>query len=107
MKATILIFLAFLLAGCARTPTSDFVQGTIRIVAPVEKAPGRVPGVLDDGGTIVFTMRDATGKIFDVYVDHHLGTKTPGAIYLFAHPTERGSVCVKNEAEFRKIVRLE
>jgi len=107
MRAITFIFLAFLLPGCVRPPASDFVQGTIRIIPPVEKAPGRAPGVLEDGGTTVFTMRDATGNTFDVYIDHHLGTKTPGAIYLFARPTEGGSVRVENEADFKKIVRLE
>jgi len=105
MKPTILIVSAVLLAGCARTTTSDFVQGSIRIVPPVSRVGSGA--AMEDGGTVMFTVKDASGKTFDIYVDHRLTTKTPGAIYLLAYPADRGSIRIQNEAEFRQKVRFE
>ncbi len=104
MKATIFI-LAVLLIGCTKTHTGDFVQGRLKIVPPIQRSgPG---AVMEDGGTTMFTIKDAVGKSFDIYIDHRLGTKTPGAIYLAAYPSDSHSVRVTNEAEFRQKVRFE
>ncbi len=57
---------------------------------------------LEDGGTQPGGFTDAAGRAFGFYIDHRIGTKTPGAIYLNAYPGERGSVRIRNEAEFKQ-----
>ena len=104
MKPALLILLAAILAGCARTDSSAFIQGSIRIVSPVQQVG--LGAVMEDGGTTQYAIKDAAGKSFDVFTDYRLGTKTPGAIYLVAYPGKAQSVRVTNEVEFRKIVRL-
>ena len=104
MKPALLILLAAILAGCARTDSSAFIQGSIRIVPPVQQVGLGVN--MEDGGTTQYAIKDAAGKSFDVFIDYRLGTKTPGAIYLVAYPGEAHSVRVTNEIEFRKIVRF-
>jgi hypothetical protein len=105
MKAAAPIVLALSLTGCAGPSTSDFVQGSIRIVPPVEQT--RPGAVAHDGGTVSYAIKDAKGATFGIYIDHRLDTKTPGAIYLLAYPGDRGSIRVKNEMEFRQKVRFE
>jgi hypothetical protein len=39
---------------------------------------------LEDGGTQPGRFTDARGRTFDFYIDHRIGTTTPGAIYLNA-----------------------
>lgn len=107
MKLTRLFLFVALLAGCVQKSTDEFVQESIRIVPPVEKVPDHVAVVLEDGGTTIHPIRDARGKVFEVYIDHRLGTKSPGAIYLNAYPSERDSVRVTNQAEFRQKVKFE
>ena len=105
MKPALLILLSAFLAGCAQTDSSAFIQGSIRIVSPVQQVG--LGAVMEDGGTTQYAIKDAAGKSFDVFIDHRLSTKTPGAIYLVAYPGEAHSVRVTNEVEFRKIVRLQ
>jgi len=79
------------------------VQGSIRIVPPVRETGPNHTGLMDlfnDGGTKMIKIRDSTGKEFDVYVDHRIGSKTPGAIYLFAYPQTPHSVRVLNQRDF-------
>jgi hypothetical protein len=104
---TILAFIAVaLLIGCAHTPTRDFVQGSIRITPPIKMDQIAHP-IIEDGGTAPGRFTDATGREFDFYIDHRIGTKTPGAIYLLAYPGERKSVRVKNEVEFKQKLAFE
>src|ERR1017187_10546382 len=105
MKAVTLILIGAFLTGCATSTTSDFVQGSIKIIPPVHRIGNCA--IYSDGGTIMCVVEDATGKSFNIYYDHRLQTKTPGSIYLLAHPNEKGSVRVKNEVEFRAKVRYE
>jgi hypothetical protein len=91
--------------GCVHTHP-PFVQGSVRIVAPVrqeesEKHTHRVD-LFNDGGTHLFTITDAEGKKFDIYVDHRIGSSTPGAIYLRAYPGKPQSVRVLNREEFER-----
>ena len=99
MKAIALLIWMGLFAGCIHTSPNDFVQGSIRITPPVQKTWFRT---LEDGGTTGGTLADARGRTYDFYIDHRLGTKTPGAFYLKAYPAEWRSVRVKNEAEFKQ-----
>jgi hypothetical protein len=56
----------------------------------------------NDGGTKCIKITDAEGQRFDVYIDHRIGTKTPGAIYLFDYPGKPGSVRVVDQQSFKK-----
>ena len=104
MRAPTHIVLVAALAGCSPKQSDDFVQGPIRIVPPVERVGP--DAAYADGGTRRFVVKDATGMTFDIYVDNRLGTKTPGAIYLFAYPRERQSVRVENQSDFSEKVRF-
>lgn len=106
-KTTCLILSLALCGGCASRPT-PFVQGDIKIVPPVTD-DGHVKGsaitemnLFNDGGTRWIKITDAEGHKFDVYLDHRIDTKTPGAIYLMAHPNYSNSVYVVNQKEFRR-----
>ena len=86
---TILFVSAALLAGCVSPPPgTDFFQSGIRMTPPV------LNGFLshDNGGrrNRRGTITDPKGDNFPVFVDHRLGTETPGAIYLMAYPRPVG-----------------
>jgi hypothetical protein len=102
MKLAATLVIAVLLSGCAHTPTSDFVQGSIRITPPIHEDTKVDFAIIEDGGTVPGRFTDAKGRVFDYYIDRRIHTKTRGAIYLNAYPTEPKSVCVENEAEFRR-----
>jgi hypothetical protein len=102
MRVIGLAVLLVLLTGCAHTQSSDFVEGSIRIVLPVEHV-GRVR-VMEDGGSKKSAVKDATGKMFFVNIYYGLGSTTRGAIYLLADSGARQWVRVLNEAEFREKV---
>jgi hypothetical protein len=110
VKALLSILSMILCGGCVNT-TGVFVQGNIRVVPPVTQLGYDTAthiekiGVFNDGGTHSFTIRDATGKQFDVYVDHRIGSPTPGAIYLHAYPGEPGSVRIVDQREFKHKIR--
>ncbi len=94
-----------LLAACAHTDNKDFVEGSIRMIRitpPIQKDTTVQYVVFNDGGTQPGQFTDAKGRTFQYYIDHRIGTKTPGAIYLNAYPGDAGSVRIRNEAEFRK-----
>jgi hypothetical protein len=109
MKPFLAILLIAIAPGCAHTRT-PFVQGSIRIIPPVTEegsdpsAGTRTLSIFNDGGTRWIKIRDATGQKFDIYIDHRIGTKTSGAIYLFDYPDKPGSVRVLNDREFREKV---
>ena len=109
MKTLPSFLLIALCAGCAST-TSPFVQNDIRIVPPVTQlgydgaTQTRTIALFNEGGTRWIKMRDAEGKQFDVYIDHRIGSTTPGAIYLLAYPDKSNSVRVLNEREFKRRV---
>jgi hypothetical protein len=106
VRTTTLIILAAVLAGCAKTATSDFVvQDGIKIAVPIRNVSQLA--AFQDGGTMEFRLTDGAGKKMLFYEDHRLQSKTPGAIYLFAHPNKTNSIRVTNEVEFRKIVRFQ
>ncbi len=106
MKTILALTVVTLFVGCAQTPTRDFVQGSIRITPPIKMDPVQYT-IINDGGTAPGSFTDAKGRVFDFYVDHRIGTKTPGAIYLKAYPGERKSVRVKDEAEFKQKLGLQ
>jgi hypothetical protein len=99
-----MLVLIVVLGGCASGPqdSREFVQGKIRIVAPVTQLP-RAPAI-SDGGTLAVPIRDAKGKEFTLFIDHRMESPTPGTIYLNAYPGERGSVRVHETAEFKRKV---
>src|SRR2546421_3876547 len=99
MKLLTTLIAIALLPGCSHIASKDFVQGGIRIAPPVQKSQF---GGMEDGGTEFGTLTDKTGRIVKVYIDHRIGTKTPGAIYLRDYPGKPKSVRVKNEPEFRQ-----
>src|SRR4051794_17190115 len=110
----ILISSTFLMSACYGSPTaapatpattpSRFIEGDIRIVPPARVRQTNEGAVdvdsYNDGGTKMVTIIDATGKTFDVYVDHRVG-KGRGIIYLHGYPGERGSIRLVKQAEFR------
>jgi len=104
---TLLSLIMPLCAGCVNT-TSPFVQNDIRIVPPVaQQGYDSTTGiekikVINDGGTQLFKITDAEGKQFDIYIDHRIGSPTPGAIYLRAYPDKPQSVRVLNQREFER-----
>jgi hypothetical protein len=59
------------------------------------------PG-MDDGGTIRADITDANGRIFVIYVDKRVQSKTPGEVYLNAYPSKAGSVHTANQQGFRQ-----
>lgn len=92
--------IAVLCVGCADS-AREFVQGDIHIAAPVNVQSRIATG---DGGTVTVRLFDANGRSFLVYVDHQIGSPTPGAIYLHAYRGERNSVRVLDEPYFKSIV---
>jgi len=89
-------------------PSSDFVQGDIRITPPVAREKDRkgegVLWIYNEGGTRKIPLHDAKGRSFDVFIDHQIGSPTPGAIYLNAYPRESNSIRVLRPDEFRQKV---
>jgi hypothetical protein len=47
-------------------------------------------------------IKDAAGKCFDIYVDHRLDSRTPGAFYLRHYPGKPGSLRVINQRDFQR-----
>ncbi len=92
--------IAMLCVGCADT-AREFVQGDVHITAPVKVKSRLATG---DGGTLTVHLLDAKGRSLLVYVDHQIGSPTPGAIYLHAYRGERNSVRVLDELYFKSIV---
>ena len=104
MRALLVIGFISLCVGCAHTH-GPFVQAGIRIVPPVEQQHDQgdiVIHAFNDGGTKCITITDAAGQKFDVYIDHRLDTKTPGAIYLIDYPGKSDSVRIVDEQDFKK-----
>jgi hypothetical protein len=107
IRALLVIGLIALCVGCAHTH-GPFVQDGIRIVPPVTQEGQDKGGqtftlsVFNDGGTRWIKITDAEGRKFDVYIDHRIDTKTPGAIYLFEYPGKSNSVLVVNQRDFRQ-----
>jgi len=109
MKTMLTIPFLVLFTGCAHM-TSPFVQNDIKIVPPVEREHDQ-RGLLEetafnDGGTKWIKITDAGGKTFDIYIDHRIGSKTPGAIYLNAYPEKTNSVRVINQQEFSQKIGM-
>jgi hypothetical protein len=90
------------------TTSSDFVQEGILITPPVTRERDShsqpVVWIYHDGGTRRVPIRDAQRRSFDVFIDHKIGTTTPGAIYLNAYPAETNSVRVVHPNEFKQKV---
>jgi hypothetical protein len=92
-------------AGCISHSNHDFVQGWIRITPPVQvDMTPSIPAA--HGGTLRGSFVDAKGRKFDYYIDHRLGTKTPGVIYLRDYPGRWRSVRVRSEAEFKETLGI-
>ncbi len=108
MKNAGIFLLLVMLMGCAETQPNPnvFVQGNINIFLPVTKDPDGTSGIFSDGGTLSFAVKDATGQSFMIFEDHRIKTKTPGAIYLNAHPNEPDTIYIKNQADFRRRVKF-
>ena len=104
MKPLLSTAVIALCVGCAHA-SGPFVQDGIRIVPPVTREGHddieRI-GVFNDGGTQLFKITDAKGKQFEIYIDHRIGSPTPGAIYLRAYPDKPQSVRVLNQREFER-----
>ena len=107
MKAFLAIGFIIVCVGCAHTH-GPFVQNGVRIVPPVKQegsdtdAQTVTLNIFNDGGTRWIKITDAEGNKFDVYVDHRIETKTPGAIYLFEYPGKSNSVRIVNQREFKQ-----
>ena len=113
IENSILIAVSILASSCASkaglgqraAPISSpaaagaFVQDDVIIVPPLRHA--KIQGGLDDGGTVRATLTDARGSTFIIYIDHRIGSVTRGDIYLYAYPSEKKSVHVLNQREFR------
>jgi len=105
------VLIASLVAGCSSShpvtsvptqtrATNAFVLNGIKIVAPLRHA--HLSAGFDDGGTMPGSLTDAAGMTFRFYIDHRIGTKTPGDIYLNAYPSDPKSVHVLDQQEFRE-----
>ena len=95
-----------LVAGCAQTNRA-FVQDGIRIVPPVEREHDGgqiIITAFNDGGTKSIKITDADGKTFNIYIDHRINSKSPGAIYLNAYPGDSNSVRVVDQEAFKRKV---
>lgn len=106
--------LGMLAAGCASRsgrgggamaikdapPVGAFVQGDTVIVPPLRHA--KIQPGFDDGGTVRATLTDARNNTFVIYIDHRFDSATQGDVYLFAYPSQKGSVRVLNQKEFRE-----
>jgi hypothetical protein len=109
MKALLAIGVLALCVGCANTH-GPFVQDGIRIVSPVtqdghdQDTRAFTVSIFNDGGTRRIKITDAEGKKFDVYIDHRIDTKTPGAVYLIDYPGKPNSVRIVNQWEFKQKV---
>ena len=113
IESAILITVCILASGCASragrgggalainapAPVGAFIQDDTVIAPPLRHA--KIQPGLDDGGTIRATLTDARDKAFVIYIDHRVGSVTRGDVYLFAYPSEKGSVRVLNQQEFR------
>ena len=80
MKFRAILVIAALVSGCVHTPTSDFVQGSIRITPPIHEETNVDFAIIEDGGTVRGRFIDAKGRVFDYYIDHRIHTKTCGVI---------------------------
>lgn len=102
MKQTpILLLLVLSIAGCTKPATKDFVQGDIRLTPPLERLS---LAVLEDGGSVQGKIRDARGRLFDIFIDNRLGTKTPGAVYLGGEPGDPKAVLITNGAAIKQML---
>ena len=109
MKALVASLAWIVCAGCAHT-NAPFIQDRITIVPPVTQehdARGYMFNLHNDGGTKEIKLTDATGREFDVYIDHRIGTTTPGAFYLFDYPGKPHSVQVRDEHDFFQKIRFQ
>ena len=102
MKRLQVFIVVALCAGCTNAGP-EFVQGTIRIATPVTWETNKIARFWD-GGTFLIPIRDAEGRVFDVYIDHRLQGPTPGAIYLNGYPGESNSIRVLDTVGFRRKV---
>jgi hypothetical protein len=107
MKALFAIVVTALSLGCGHT-RGPFVQDGIKINPPItqegddkETKTSKVTK-FNDGGTRWIKIKDAEGRKFDVYIDHRIGTTTPGAIYLMDYPGNSNSVRVADQRDFKQ-----
>jgi len=70
MKRFCLLMIVALYAGCTNAGP-EFVQGATRIATPVTWEKNKIARFWD-GGTLLIPVRDAEGRLFDVYIDHRL-----------------------------------
>ena len=106
MKNIKLIITALFCISCKNLP-STFVQDNLLIVAPATQIVGKngeiVELAFNDGGTKMIRIVDASGKIFEVYIDHRMGKEANwGAIYINSYPQSAGSIRVINVSRFKK-----
>jgi hypothetical protein len=107
---TLLALLASIVCVGGANANTAFIQGRITIVPPVTQehsGRGYRVDLYNDGGTKRIKLTDAAGKEFDVYIDHRIGTATPGAIYLFDYPGKPHSVRVRDEHDFDQKIRFQ
>ena len=93
----------------------QFKQGPITIELPVRQQISQDGSVVfstfSDGGTVKFSITDAIGRKFDVYLDRRIKEVSNGnfetedsVIYLNAYPSHSNSVRVIDQNGFRKSV---
>ena len=97
------VALAFLLvlAGCMRRQTKELVQGAITITPPLQRLEMLVA---EDGGSVEGHFKDAKGRMFQIFIDYRLGTKTPGAVYLGGEPGDPKAVFITNGAAIKQML---
>jgi hypothetical protein len=110
-KLVQLIPIVGIFTSCVHS-SAPFIEDGIRIVPPVKQKwpePGAnakkgawIVDTYDDGGTKMFTIIDAEGKAFDVYIDHRAKKKeVGGTVYLNAYPDKPGSIRLKDQKGFK------
>src|ERR1043166_5857072 len=89
---TLLVFTLFCIfcISCLHMPPA-YVQKGLVITPPITQAVDRngdiVERAFNDGGTKMVRVTDASGKTFDVYIDHRIGKENEwGTVYVNGDP---------------------
>ncbi len=109
MKHAVICLALILGCGCAGTSRVARCYDGVRVAFPVKQKTtwrGYVRHkTFTDGGTSMFQIVGADGRVIDVYIDRRIGkAKTRGDIYLKAYPGDSGSIHVTDQAGFKRDV---
>jgi hypothetical protein len=106
LMMVVYVWASVYLSAEGQEPPHEYVDSNIHIVLPVHLAKskdGYFPeSNFNDGGTRMISIIDASGKKFDVYIDHRLEKKKQwGTVYLFAYPETPNSIRLTKQKAFK------